>query len=392
MMDRRIHLELPELQPLGGPTVQIAGWCTADHQDTPLTIYVNGIAVEHVVTDRPDVRRAFEGVPSFGFSHSVSVDDCARAGVQDLSLRFVLGTTTLERTFHYTDAALAVAKDWVSKKAAKRAWCREALRCPVCRAGRLVAEVSGGLRCRGCSEEYEQKTSALNMLPGKLYRRFQLKPTGNVSAHPYPPEVDALVDAVRRAGGKVLDCGAGFRGIQDEAIINAEIVDYSSTDVLAVGQSLPFADASFDLALSLAVLEHVDDPFACAAELVRVVKPGGKIFCVVPFMQHEHGYPNHFYNMTRQGLLRLFQDKATLLSHEVPRYGVPIYSLCAYVREYAESLPPDARAQFEQLTIADLMRLKKIEYWSKPYVSQMTSEGKWLLASVTAALFQRNPV
>jgi SAM-dependent methyltransferase len=236
----------------------------------------------------------------------------------------------------------------------------------------------------------EQTMSALNMLPAELYRRCHLKPTDKVSAHPYPVEVIQLINDVRRIGGKVLDCGAGFRSGSDETVVNVEIVDYPSTDVLAVGQSLPFADASFDLVLSLAVLEHVDDPFTCAAELLRVVKPGGKIFCVVPFLQHEHGYPNHFYNMTRQGLRKLFEGKARLLSHEVPTYGAPIYTLCAFVQEYAAGLPAPARAEFEKLTMADVLRLRKNEYWDRSYVRELSAEGNWLLASVTAALFERD--
>jgi len=85
--------------------------------------------------------------------------------------------------------------------------------------------------------------------------------------------------------------GAGDQDHIEPSIICSEIVGYKSTDVLAVGQRLPFADASFDGVFSSAVLEHVTDPFACAEELMRVLKPSGRIFCSVPFLQPEHGYP-----------------------------------------------------------------------------------------------------
>jgi SAM-dependent methyltransferase len=45
--------------------------------------------------------------------------------------------------------------------------------------------------------------------------------------------------------------------------------------VVAAGESLPFPDASFDLAVGKAVLHHLD-PVAGAAELARVLKPNGR--------------------------------------------------------------------------------------------------------------------
>jgi SAM-dependent methyltransferase len=389
-MAQRIHLEYPERDVIESPVAQLMGWCTTDAKDTPFTIHLNDQVFEFGVMDRPDVRRVFPRMPSFGFTRWLSPEDCVALDGRDLNFRFVLGATTLEKTIRYSDAATATAREWVKKKAAKRSWCLSVLRCPVCRAGQPVPADGGALRCPSCETLLEQTTSALNLLPSELYRRFKLKPTDNISAHPYPPPVTELIAEARRAGGKVLDCGAGFRSIQDDSVVNMEIVDYASTDVLAVGQSLPFADASFDAVLSLAVLEHVDDPFTCAAELTRVVKPGGKIYCVVPFLQHEHGYPNHFYNMTRQGMVKLFEGRAKLLSHEVPRYGAPIHVVCSIVQEYLANLPPAAFAEFEKLTMGDMLRLRKDEYWDKAYVQQLSPEGNWRLASVTAALFERD--
>lgn len=42
---------------------------------------------------------------------------------------------------------------------------------------------------------------------------------------------------------------------------------------------LPYADASFDVALSVGVLEHVPNDRASLAEIGRVLKPGGLFFC-----------------------------------------------------------------------------------------------------------------
>ncbi len=63
--------------------------------------------------------------------------------------------------------------------------------------------------------------------------------------------------------------------------------------VQAVGETLPFATNSFDFIFSNEVLEHVGDDAQCMAEMVRVVRPGGRvlIFC-----------PNRWYPVEQHGV------------------------------------------------------------------------------------------
>ncbi len=48
--------------------------------------------------------------------------------------------------------------------------------------------------------------------------------------------------------------------------------------VVGSGMELPFADACFDVCYSSNVLEHVDDPWRMAEEMLRVTRPGGLVF------------------------------------------------------------------------------------------------------------------
>lgn len=48
------------------------------------------------------------------------------------------------------------------------------------------------------------------------------------------------------------------------------------------GETLPYADGSFDIACSLEVVEHVEDQFRFARELYRVLKPGGMAVLSTP--------------------------------------------------------------------------------------------------------------
>jgi SAM-dependent methyltransferase len=52
--------------------------------------------------------------------------------------------------------------------------------------------------------------------------------------------------------------------------------------VVARGEQIPLADASFDLAICTQMLEYVAEPAAVLAEIHRVLKPGGYLMLSVP--------------------------------------------------------------------------------------------------------------
>jgi SAM-dependent methyltransferase len=53
-------------------------------------------------------------------------------------------------------------------------------------------------------------------------------------------------------------------------------------DLLAAADRLPFADASLDYVLSSHVIEHVFDTIAALKEWLRVLRPSGILFMIVP--------------------------------------------------------------------------------------------------------------
>jgi len=120
------------------------------------------------------------------------------------------------------------------------------------------------------------------------------------------------------AGRRVLDvgCGVGMYtaaflretpavfGVEVERERAMEAREQAAGVAQALGERLPFPDATFDVVYSHEVLEHVADDRACAAEMVRVTRPGGRVLVFVPnrlYVLETHGVfwrgRYHFGNM-----------------------------------------------------------------------------------------------
>ena len=114
----------------------------------------------------------------------------------------------------------------------------------------------------------------------------------------------------------VLDAGAGaspyrrwFAHAHYEA---ADMVQLPGTDLpldyVCDLKAIPVEDVRFDRILCSQVLEHVPDPARVLAELHRVLKPGGRIFCSAPLFYEEHQKPNDFFRYTQFAMRRLFDE------------------------------------------------------------------------------------
>lgn len=80
------------------------------------------------------------------------------------------------------------------------------------------------------------------------------------------------------------------------AVVNAPGANFQ----LAMCEALPYADATFDLVLSHEVIEHVADDRRTAAEMARVLKPGGRAVIFAPnrwypFETHGHYWRGEYH-------------------------------------------------------------------------------------------------
>jgi len=107
--------------------------------------------------------------------------------------------------------------------------------------------------------------------------------------------------AGERINGRVLEngCGVGMYvehltpyggiviGLEYNFERAAEAHTRSERILNAAGEGLPFPDATFDLMLSHEVIEHVQDDRQAVVEMVRTLKPGGRLALFCP----NRGYP-----------------------------------------------------------------------------------------------------
>lgn len=111
--------------------------------------------------------------------------------------------------------------------------------------------------------------------------------------------------------GRVLDLGCGNQPYRPLLTNVATYVPYdidaqgSKPDVVGTAQLLPFADASFDGVLSTQVLEHVREPWTMAAEIARVLRPGGTVVLSAPQAWRLHEQPHDYFRYTIYGLSAL---------------------------------------------------------------------------------------
>lgn len=128
-----------------------------------------------------------------------------------------------------------------------------------------------------------------------------------------------FVQQALQSSGMILELGAGIDICTHPNLVKTDAFVYSSDlDYVVDAHAMPFEDNTFDFIYSLAVFEHLHSPWVAAKEILRVLKPGGKVYVLTAFMQHVHGYPHHYFNMTTMGAERIFADFEIISSGPSP--------------------------------------------------------------------------
>ena len=212
-------------------------------------------------------------------------------------------------------------------------------------------------------------------MPTLLERFRGLEP--RISTGDFFPSLEDEIGEHRRwLTGRVLNAGAGDRDIShlvEGELVNLDIAeglhDQRGIDLFAPLHEIPVEDGHFDTVICNAVLEHVRNPHEAITEFQRVLRPGGILYLVVPFMQPEHLDPTDFQRYTIDGL----QELVHVHGFEVVEAGGvhSVYTTLGWIAMEWLAEVPGWRGRLGRWTI--LPALKRMSLRSDRYVHRLAS-------------------
>lgn len=162
-------------------------------------------------------------------------------------------------------------------------------------------------------DAYRESAEKKIKRPGGWMAHLIPDPSVNLSRTRVLARLNALLSS--RKPAKVLVIGSGGQrslldtqlGAGDDTqVICSDIDTDADVDLFCDGHDLPFINDSFDAVVTTVVLEHVLYPERVAAEIHRVLKPGGLLYSEMPFMQQVHEGAYDFTRYSLSGHRRLF--------------------------------------------------------------------------------------
>ncbi len=158
-------------------------------------------------------------------------------------------------------------------------------------------------------------------------KRFWLAFTDQYGITPIHPQFiikrlahQAIEEAKNYTHGELIDIGCGrmaHRGELEKIATKYVGLDHPKLsklypsprkpDIFGDAMELPLQDATFDTALLLQVLEHLDDPQKALNEAYRILRKNGFIIISVPFMYPIHDAPYDYYRFTEHAIKKMLK-------------------------------------------------------------------------------------
>ena len=233
--------------------------------------------------------------------------------------------------------------------------------------------------------------AAINFLSAQAISDFRITEALPILANRHG---DILLDQIRANPEKLfLEIGAGLRHSVCTNLITTAIRPTISTDVLCVGEDLPFADEQFDYVICASALAHTRRPWDVAREITRVLKTGGTLLVDYPFLQGVQATPHHYFNATPRGVVSLFDENFDIVASEVRSNNHPIHALWWMLHSWQRGLGEPDRAHFESLTVGDILCLPPDRHTEKTYCRDLSETARNTIpAGSTLLATKRSPL
>jgi uncharacterized protein YbaR (Trm112 family)/SAM-dependent methyltransferase len=204
------------------------------------------------------------------------------------------------------------------------------LACPSCKVA--VVRTNDELRCPSCGTAFPIVDGVPIMMAGGTVPDLRHEQVLN-TLYDYFPWVHRVVLQSLLDDQVVVEIGSGNRAKNDPAVIRMDVVLTPHVDIVADAHALPFLPGSLDFIFSLAVVEHLRQPFVAAEEMHRALKDGGYVYNECNFVFAYHGYPHHYFNASIQGLQQVFAPFRELRTGIAP-YQMPSQALQMVIATY----------------------------------------------------------
>lgn len=175
------------------------------------------------------------------------------------------------------------------------------LRCPKCGSDDFSLKTAQ-LQCNSCLLSYP----IIEGIPIFINNPQETKVLPLEHTSNPPPE--RFINWLKDLDGYSLNIGAGNTETKIPQCIELEYSIHKTTDIVGDAHRLPFKNEVFDAVVSFNTFEHLQNPFTAAKEILRVLKPGGKVVIHTAFLQPLHEQPAHYYNATKYGILNWFSE------------------------------------------------------------------------------------
>ena len=123
--------------------------------------------------------------------------------------------------------------------------------------------------------------------------------------------------------------------VPNSRLLTSDVVSGFGSDIVCDSHALPLGRASVDCLVITHVLEHVLDPALAVDEVWRVLKPGGYVYSVIPFVFPLHAPLHDFQRFTNLGHRLLFKDFALVdLQVQMGTGSALAYMAQAFILQY----------------------------------------------------------